>query len=244
MTSVSSIQSQPDRERTASTADIPTVPTAYLTFLRRFFAACIVLAPMAAIVYGTLNPTPMTVKSGAAAISVNAAANPAVNQVHLVLGVLLSFLLPLWYLGMAWLALRRAPWLASIAGLLALVGWIPWSALIGQEALTYTMAQMGGGTRLAALWEHYNASGVLTAYLLVYVVGHLLSSVLLGIALGRSRLVPRWAAWALVLSSPLQIAAYIVHLFAVFTVSLVLWVVSSFPIALALLRDSHPKVER
>ena len=226
----------PDRKRTASTADVP----AYLTFQRRFFAACIVLTPIIAIAYGLLNPTPAHVTSGIVAIAVNSAANPASNRLHLALGVFLSFLLPLAFLGMAWLALRRAPWLATIAGLLGLVGWIPWSALIGQEALTYTMAQMGDGASFAALWARYNGSGVMTAYLLIYVIGHLLCAVLLGIALGRTHVVPVWAAWALALTSALQIAAFIVHQPAVLIASLFLWLVASFPIAQALLHGSYP----
>ena len=75
---------------------------------------------------------------------------------------------------MAWLSLSRAPWLAIIAGLLSLLGWIPWSALIGQEGLTYTMAQMGGGTQLAILWERYNGDFVITTYLLIYIIGNLI----------------------------------------------------------------------
>ena len=80
---------------------------------------------------------------------------------------------------MAWLSLSRAPWLAIIAGLLSLLGWIPWFALIGQEGLTYTMAQMGGGTQFAILWERYNGDFVITTYLLIYIIGHLVSMVLL-----------------------------------------------------------------
>jgi hypothetical protein len=230
---MASFVSLPDRTRTpASEHAVPS----HLTFLRWFFASCIVLGPLVAFLYGFLNPTPLHVTNGAVAIAVNAAANPLANQLHLVLGVVLSFLLPLWYLGIAWLALRRAPWLATIAGLLALVGWIPWAALIGQEALTATMAQMGGGVPLAALWERYNGSGVLTAYLLIYIVGHLLSAVLLGIALGRAHLVPAWAAWALALTSPLQIVTFVVHQLAVGLVVALLWFGSSLPIARALLR--------
>jgi hypothetical protein len=230
---MASFVSLPDQTHTSASEHM--VPS-HVTFLRWFFASCIVLCPLVAFLYGFLNPTPLHVTNGSAAIAVNAAANPLANQLHLVFGVVLSFLLPLWYLGIAWLALRRAPWLATIAGLLALVGWIPWSALIGQEALTATMAQMGGGAQLTALWERYNGSGVLTAYLLIYIVGHLLSAVLLAIALGRSHLVPAWAAWALALTSPLQIVTFLVHQLAVGLVVALLWFGSSLPIAGALLR--------
>ena len=228
------------RDRARATASERAVPS-HVTFLRWCFASCIVLGPVVAFLYGYLNPTPLHVTNGAVAIAVNAAANPQANQLHLALGIVLSFVLPLWYLGIAWLALRGAPWLATIAGLLALVGWIPWSALIGQEALSATMAQMGGSAQLAAVWNRYNGSSVLTSYLLIYIVGHLLSAVLLGIALGRARLVPAWAAWALALTSPLQVVIFVVHQLAVGIVVVLLWYSSSLPIARALLRGDSDR---
>jgi hypothetical protein len=241
---MASFVSLPDQ--THASASENAVPS-HVTFLRWCFASCIVLGPLVAFLYGLLNPTPLHATKGPVAIAVNTAASPLANQLHLVFGVVLSFLLPLWYLGIAWLALQRAPWQATVGGLLALVGWIPWSALIGQEALTATMAQMGGGAQgeqLAALWERYNGSGVLTAYLLIYIVGHLLSAVVLAIALGRARLVPAWAAWALALTSPLQIVIFIVHQLAVGIVVALLWFGSSLPIAGALLRGDGDRSDR
>jgi hypothetical protein len=233
---MASYVSLPDRPNGTRTTASERAVSSHVTFLRWCFASCIVLGPVVAFLYGFLNPTPLHVTNGAVAIAVNTTANPLANQVHLGLGVVLSFLLPLWNLGIAWLTLRRAPWLATIAGLLGLVGWIPWSALIGQEALTATMAQMGGGMQFAALWDRFNGSGVLTAYLLIYIVGHLFSAVLLAIALGRSRLVPAWVAWALALTSPLQIVTFLVHQLAVGILVALLWLGSSLPIARALLR--------
>ena len=238
---MTSFVSSPDR---ASTVSPRGAEPAHLMFLRWLFAASSVLTPVVLALYGILNPTPLHVTKGVVAIGVNASASPLANQLHLVCGVALSFLLPVWYLGMAWLALRKAPWLAIFAGLLALVGWIPWSALIGQEALTYSMAQMGSSAQLATLWEHYNGSGVLTAYLLIYIVGHLLSAVLLGIALGRAHVVPAWAAWALALTSPLQIMAFNVHQLGVILVAVLFWFVSSLPIAQAFLRGDADRDPR
>lgn len=241
---MASFVSLPDRPNGTRTSTSERAVPSHVTFLRWYFASCIVLGPLVAFLYGFLNPTPLHVTNGAVAIAVNAAANPAANQLHLALGVVLSFLLPLWYLGIAWLALRRAPWLAAIGGLLGLVGWIPWSALIGQEALTATMAQMVNSAQFATLWEAYNGSGVLTAYLLIYIVGHLLSAVLLGIALGRSHLVPAWAAWALALTSPLQIVIFVMHQLAVGIVVALLWLASSLPIAQSLLRGDADRDPR
>lgn len=227
-----------DPEITASPTAIP----GYLLFQRVFFAICIVLTPLVCILYAILNPTALGAKSGEVALAVNAATNPTVNQIHLALGIALSFLLPLAFLGMAWLAMRSAPWLATIAGLLGLLGWIPWSALIGQEGLAYTMVQMGGGSQFAFLWDHFNSDFVIHSYLLIYIIGHLLSTVLLGIALGKTRLIPAWAAWALALSSPFQIVAFVTHTLLVILIGFVLWFLASIPAALALLHDKDQQL--
>jgi len=193
--------------------------------------------------YAILNPTALGARSsGKIALAVNTAANTTANQVHLVLGIVLSFLLPFAFLGMAWLSLRRAPWLATIAGLLSLLGWIPWSALIGQEGLTYTMVQMGGGTQFALLWERFNGDFVIITYLLIYIIGHLLSTVLLAFALGRTRLISAWAAWAFALSSPLQVVAFVLHMALFIYIAFLLWFLASIPAALALLHDTDKRM--
>ncbi len=45
-----------------------------------------------------------------------------------------------------------------------------------------------------SLWTHFNGDAVMTTYLLIYIIGHLLSAVLIGLMLGRLRLIPAWAA--------------------------------------------------
>lgn len=229
---------QPDQKSTVT----PTTVSGYLLFQRVFFAICIVVTPLVCIPYAMLNPTALGAKSGKIALAVNEAANITANQVHLALGIVLTFLLPLAFLGMAWLSMRRAPWLATIAGLLGFLGWIPWSALIGQEGLAYTMVQMGGGTQFALLWDRFNGDFVIHTYLLIYILGHLLSIVLLGFALGRTHLIPTWAAWALAISSPLQIVTFILHMLPIILIAFLLWFLASIPAALALLDDKGERI--
>lgn len=235
---MSSMISHADQER-VPTPDV--VPPA-LRFQRAFFAACIILTPLVCIPYAMLNPLALGASSGKVALALNVAANMSANQIHLALGIALTFLLPLDFLGMAWLAMRRSPWLATIAGLLGLLGWLPWSALIGQEGLGAIMVQLGGGDQLALLWDRFNSDFVIHSYLLIYIIGHLLSAVLLGIALGRGRLIPAWAAWAFALTSPLQAATFILHAMHLDTrnfglLVFVLWFLASIPAALALLSN-------
>jgi len=176
-------------------------PPAYLKLQRIFFAICIALAPLSVIIYSVSwarSPNPTDI----------ATVGATANLLHFVAGFAASFFLPLGYLGMALLGMRRSPWLATFSAGLALFGWIPWPALMGIDDLSLQIVQAGNTPQLTALWERFNADPLMSAYLYTYVLGHLLSAVLLGIMLGRARLVPRWAAWASALSSPITILAF------------------------------------
>jgi hypothetical protein len=151
---------------------------------------------------------------------------------------------------MSLLGMRRAPWLATIAAALSLVGWIPWSALIGIDALAYDIAQTGSTPQLAAIWTRFNGDPIMLSYLLIYIIGHLLSAVLLGFMLGRLRLVPAWAAWAFALTSPLTMLYFAQHIievrYVLRTLICALWIAGAIPAALAMLhnKDLAPSVQR
>lgn len=78
-------------------------------------------------------------------------------------------------------------------------------------------------------------------YLLIYVIGHLFSAILIGIMLGRLRLVPAWAAWAFALTSPLTIVYFTVHIiearYAVKFLICGLWILGAIPAAFAMLKN-------
>jgi len=112
---------------------------------------------------------------------------------------------------------------------------------MGIDSLAYDIAQTGSTEQLAALWTHFNGDTVMTTYLLIYIIGHLLSAVLIGLMLGRLRLVPAWAAWAFALTSPLTILLFPVHniVFQDVLKYLIcaLWIIGAIPAALALLKN-------
>jgi hypothetical protein len=160
-------------------------------------------------------------------------------MLHFIGGVAASFFLPLGYLGMSLLGMRRAPWLATLCAALSLVGWIPWAALMGPDALAFDINQLGSTPQLAGLWAQFNGDAVMSTYLLIYIVGHLLSAVLIGVMLGRLRIIPVWAAWAFALTSPLTIIIFPVHILAVqdalkYAVC-VLLIIGAIPAAVAML---------
>ena len=221
-----------------SHSEQPGVSTAF-TFQRLSLAACILLAPLSITLY--LISWPGNQRAPLTPLIASAMAGPTGNTLHFIGAIAASFFLPLGYLGMSLLGMRRAPWLATISAALSLVGWIPWAALMGLDDLAYDIVQIGSTPQLAALWTHFNGDAVMTTFLLIYVIGHLLSAVLIGIMLGRLRLVPAWAAWAFALTSPLTILLFPIHniVFQDVLKYLIcfLWIIGAIPAALAMLKN-------
>ncbi len=207
-----------------------------LTFQRMSLAACILLAPLSISLYlvtweGNLRQ-PLIDSAMAGSIG---------NTLHFIGAIAASFFLPLGYLGMSLLGMRRAPWLATISAALSLLGWIPWAALMGLDSLAYDITTSGSTPQLASLWTHFNGDAVMTTYLLIYIIGHLLSAMLIGLMLGRLRLIPAWAAWAFALTSPLTIFLFPLHTLvlqdALKYLICALWIISAIPAALAMLTN-------
>jgi hypothetical protein len=207
--------------------------------LRVVLAVAIVGGPLAFVVGGVLAPS--IHDTGSSSIAANAAADPTANALHLAAFVVASYLLPLGAIGLARLAWRRTPWLATIGGLLAVVGWLPFSALAALDDLTVAMANLPNSASYAPLLDRFTTDPVMNGYLLVYVIGHLVAYVLLGAALLRGRVVPRWAAWSIIASSPLTIAAFVLpgSPRATGAVALGLLVLGSLPAARAALREDR-----
>jgi hypothetical protein len=226
----------PDHHSTQQAAAPLQVPTS-LQWRRTLLAACIILAPLSLTLYvvsWTENLRQPLVAS--------ATAGATGNALHFIGGVAASFFLPLGYLGMALLGMRRAPGLATLAAALALVGWIPWSALVAADALAYDINQIGSTPQLTDLWVYFNGDPVMSAYLVIYVIGHLLSAIVIGVLLGRLRLIPLWAAWAFALSSPLNVLNFLIPNLALqnalkYLICLCL-LLGAVPAALAMLRGS------
>jgi hypothetical protein len=220
-------------DRPASQREEVKASTAF-TFQRISLAACIILAPLSITLYLVTwvgnQRAPLT------PLITSAMAGPTGNTLHFIGAIAASFFLPLGYLGMSLLGMRRAPWLATISAALSLVGWIPWPALMGLDALAYDINQVGLTPQLAALWTHFNGDVVLTIYLLIYIIGHLTSAVLIGIMLGRLHIIPFWAAWAFALTSPLTIVIILVHNLVFQDVlkylTCTLWIIGAVPAAL------------
>lgn len=227
------LKTQSDQEKASS---LP----AYRKLQYAFFAVCLILGPFFTILEVVFNPSRSAAgTTGSAVIAANIAANAGTNLWHLLFGMFALFLFPFGTLGMTMFAMRRAPWLATIGGFLALTGLFAFIVFAGQEDLSYLMAQMGGGPQLVALWDRFNTDPLMTTYLYIFILGHLIGPMLLGIGLGRTRLIPAWAAWAIILRTPLQIVGFLTHIgLSIEIVTYGLLLIGSIPIALALLKFS------
>jgi hypothetical protein len=176
------------------------------SWLRPLLAACIILAPLSITLY-LLAWT----DTGRQPLVSAAMAGDTRNTLRLIGAFAASFFLPLGYLAMSLLGMRRMPGLATICAALSLVGWIPWAALIVLDDLAITIDKIGNTPQLTALWTRQNDDPYMTAFLLIYVIGHLLSAILIGYMLGRLRIIPAWTAWAFALSSLATILIFPIH---------------------------------
>ena len=108
------------------------------------------------------------------------------------------------------LAQRRAPVLSLLAvGLL-----VPAFAVLPFFAGDTTIRVLADGTAdprtAATLLDHFNALGPVGLTGPIFIAGHVIGMVLLGVALWRARAVPVWAAIAVLISQPLHFVAFVI----------------------------------
>ncbi|MEI8410634.1 MULTISPECIES: hypothetical protein [unclassified Kribbella] len=104
---------------------------------------------------------------------------------------------------------RRAPWLTAIALLLVVPGYLalPWMA----SGDIFIWSAGTAGLDPAAITRAAEVShGTMDIAGIVFVAGHVIGTILLGIAMWRSHIVPRWAAVATAISQPIHLIAAVV----------------------------------
>jgi hypothetical protein len=212
------------------------VAPAHLRVGQSFLAAAICLWPLLTVASLVLTramtgngPNP----DGAQAVAGYARATGPVVAAKFAIDIAESFLMLFGFLGMAALAMRRSPWLATIGGVLAPIGAMTVAAFVALDGFTYEMARMGGGARLVALWDRYNNGPVNDAYTVVFIFGVVFGPILLAVALGRARAIPGWAAGLIVLSRVVLFVGFPLHLDPLYldTVAYALLFVGSLPAA-------------
>ncbi len=215
---------------------MPSVDPAYRKFHRAFFAACIILAPLAMAGWFTLCPqygNPACPSQGTA-LQAFRAANPLLMQMFLLVTVIAPYVYPISYIGLGLLAFNRSPWLATIGVICGWAGSIPWGFIADQMFLLNEMARLGNDALFATLIQRYFSNWETFAVAAGWVIGHLLGYLLLGIALARARVIPLWAASLLVVAAPIMgPLAYGTHQGILQVLGFVMVFVGSIPAALA-----------
>jgi hypothetical protein len=217
-----------------------------------FLSLCIVLGPGLALAAVVTGPGYSSTKNGPiAALASFITASTIQLQVNAICSVIGTYLFPVALLAMAWLAMRRAPWWASIAVLVVFIGVFPFPAFIAQNALTWDLSRMGNNPLFSTIVQRFNDDGIMSYYNGVFLLGTILGPVLIGIALWRARAVPIWATVLIIVSRLLVYSYPLVQSFipAVY-IQVLSWLpllIGSIPAALAMLRvqssDNSPRLK-
>lgn len=112
-------------------------------------------------------------------------------------------------LAAAQLTRRAAPRLTWWAMALLVPAYLMLGVMVGGDAQAWSAQDAGlGVTDAGHLYDHQHAATMVAT--VVFVVGHVVGTVLLGLALLRSGRIPAVFAWALTVSQPLHFVAFVV----------------------------------
>jgi len=173
---------------------------------RSFGAAALVIGPLSLVlgslfqVAGDDDPVPASL----AKIAAHASAERGV----IVCDLLAGFMLPA-VLYLMRLAGPRAPRLTQAGGTAAFAAWLAGLVSLGASDLLYDHAARLPDRASAVTLVHAITSD--TAFVVpetLFIIGHLLGMLLLGVALWRSRAVPRWAATLVGLAPLVQLLVH------------------------------------
>ncbi len=222
----------------ATTVHDTTATPADLRRATRIFAALIVpLGP--ALVAALRYVLPYQTSDEASAAVRAVAADPDRQSVVVWLGLLAMLTLLPGVLFVARVARRNAPRLTAAAVLLLMPGYTAFGLLVAGDAVTWY--GVTHGLPESAVIDLYN--GGHPAILVstgVFVVGHVLGTVLLGIALLRGHVMPAAAAWLVIVAQPLHFVAAVI--LGSHELDLVAWganAVGFAAVSLAILRMSN-----
>lgn len=231
------MSSSADSAMTASSA-----APIYRRLLYALLALSVVLAPLALTTWFTTCPTfdaGCPDQTGTTAVLADfRALSPLLMHLFLWANVIAPYLYPASYLALGLLAIRRAPWLATLGIIFGWAGSIPWGLVADQMFMLHATAAVRHDALAVAIGHHYYSTSEVGVFLAGW-GGHLPAYVLLGLALWRARAVPRWAAALVIAGAPLMMSAYFPGSSYLLQVSgYAVEVVGGVPVAVALLRRS------
>jgi hypothetical protein len=131
------------------------------------------------------------------------------QSVVLWLGLIATFTLLPGVLAVGRLTRRGAPKMTAAAMLMVVPGYLALTYMIGSDLVLWTGARAGlDPSALAELADTVHPTSNIAA--VVFVVGHVIGTVLLGLALLCSSTVPAWAAIVTVVAQPMHFVAFVI----------------------------------
>ena len=171
-----------------------------------FGAAALVIGPLG-LVLSSLFQVASDDDSVSASLA-KIAAHPSGEHAVIICDLLVAFMVPA-VLYLMRLAGPRAPRLTLIGGTVAFAAWLAGLFSVGASDLLYDhAAQSPDRAGAVSLVHAVTGDAAFTIPAFGFIVGHMLGLLLLGIALWRSRAVPRWAAALVGLASLAQVPVH------------------------------------
>lgn len=210
---------------------IRTSPTDLRPARRVATASCVVAAPVLA---GALSALVPSVGDGNGRQTFAAFhAHLGAARAELAVAVAIALVLPFFVLGLYRLSLRGAPVLSGVGCVLALVGWEALAFISAGDALMYELAGHGGSP---SIWSYFMSNPAIVIMTLIFVVGHLVGTAMLGIALWRVLAIRLWAASAIVAGDLGHLVTHIIGSRSLDVTAFALLAVGCVPAARAILR--------
>jgi hypothetical protein len=181
----------------------------YRKVQRTFVALCILLTPLLLAGWFALcpqygDPSCPTNQHPEAVFAAFRAADPSLLHIFLVLNLLIPYLYPISYVGLGLVSMRRSPWWSTAGIAFGWLGSIAWGFISDGIFTLYTAIRIGQDASFAVFEKAYFSDPRITMVAIGWVIGHWGGYLLLGIALWRSRKIPRWAAALIIISGPLM----------------------------------------
>ena len=173
---------------------------------RRFGTAVLVIGPLS-LVAGSLFQVASDDDSVSASLA-KIAAHPSGERAVIICNLLATAMLPA-MLYLMRLAGARAPRLTLAGGAVSFAAWMAGLYSLGASDLLYDHAAQSPDRASAVSLVHaVTGDAAFVIPEILFIVGHMLGMLLLGIALWRSRAVPRWAAALVGLASLAQVPVH------------------------------------
>ena len=175
--------------------------------LQYFLLACaVILAPLLLAAWFTICPQYGNpgCPSGVGALAAFRAQDPTLTSAFLTVGSVIPYIYPLSYIGLALLAAERSPKLATVGVIFGWLGAIAWGFIAEQMFIGNQLARIGNDALATNLLSGYTSSWQTYLVATGWVLGHQLAYVLLGLALWKARVTPRWTSIMLIVSAPIM----------------------------------------